>query len=352
MPLMAARGRIPDHFGANGGASVVKFVEMLEAPRRCIRIGLVNNMPDSALKDTESQFFRLLGAAAGDLPVHISLYSLAEIPREEAGRKHIESFYRGIDALRESGADAIIVTGTEPRQSDLRQEPYWKSLAALFDWAETNTSSVILSCLAAHASALHSDGIERHTLAEKRCGVFMQSVVRPHALTDQISGAFGFPHSRWNELREEELSAAGYAVLTKSPEAGADLFVKKKRRSLFVHFQGHPEYGARTLLKEYRRDVARFLRGERERYPSMPKGYFDAESTKLAVGFEARSRGERNPELLSQFPSDELARGLRHHWRPRALQIYGNWLRYVAARETQEPRLAAVAAGSHRSLSH
>ena len=46
-----------------------------------------------------------------------------------------------------------------------------------------------------------------------------------------------------------------------------DLFVKKKEKSLFVHFQGHPEYGAQTLLKEYRRDIKRFLRGERETYP-------------------------------------------------------------------------------------
>ena len=46
-----------------------------------------------------------------------------------------------------------------------------------------------------------------------------------------------------------------------------DSFVKKKKRSLFVHFQGHPEYGAQTLLKEYRRDIKRFLRAERETIP-------------------------------------------------------------------------------------
>ena len=34
----------------------------------CIRIALVNNMPDAALEDTEFQFFELLNAAAGDIP--------------------------------------------------------------------------------------------------------------------------------------------------------------------------------------------------------------------------------------------------------------------------------------------
>ena len=70
------------------------------------------------------------------------------------------------------------------------------------------------------------------------------------------------------------LAACGYIVLTQSAEGGVDTFVKKKKRSLFVHFQGHPEYGAQTLLKEYRRDIKRFLRGERETYPSDAKGLF------------------------------------------------------------------------------
>ena len=34
-------------------------------------------------------------------------------------------------------------------------------------------------------------------------------------------------------------------VLTQSAEGGVDSFVKKKKQSLFVHFQGHPEYAPR-----------------------------------------------------------------------------------------------------------
>ena len=74
------------------------------------------------------------------------------------------------------------------------------------------------------------------------------------------------PHSRWNEVRADALNSCGYEILVQSAQAGVDLFVKKKKDSLFVHFQGHPEYGTRTLLKEYRRDIKRFLRGEREKH--------------------------------------------------------------------------------------
>jgi homoserine O-succinyltransferase len=51
------------------------------------------------------------------------------------------------------------------------------------------------------------------------------------------------PHSRWNEIPEEALLACGYRVLTRSEDAGVDAFVKQ-RNSLFVFFQGHPEYDA------------------------------------------------------------------------------------------------------------
>ena len=71
------------------------------------------------------------------------------------------------------------------------------------------------------------------------------------------------PHSRYNELPEEALISRGYRVLSRSSQTGADLFVGN-RDSLDVFFQGHPEYEPDTLLREYRRDVGRFLvRGDR-----------------------------------------------------------------------------------------
>lgn len=350
MPLMTDRNGFPDHLGTGENVPTIKTFDSCELPPQCIQIGLVNNMPDSALHDTELQFFKLLAAAAGDLPVLVSLFALPEVPRSERGKQHIETFYRHIDELWDSQVDAVIVTGTEPRQPDLRQEPYWNRLTTLFDWAETNTKSAVLSCLAAHAGVLYSDGIERHPLAEKKCGVFEQTVESPHALMQGINGTVRFPHSRWNEVREEELAPHGYSILTKSPEAGVDLFIKKKRQSLFVHFQGHPEYGAQTLLREYRRDVGRFLRKERDRYPSLPRNYFDSGSLELIADFQARAEANRDGQLLSAFPDDELCRLLSHSWLPFALDIYGNWLHYLAADKVAAPRLAAFAAPVSRVL--
>ena len=299
-----------------------------------LNIALVNNMPDSALEDTESQFADLLGAAAGDIPVHLKFFSLPGITRSARVQERLRNYYFGIEDLWNCRFDGVIVTGTEPRQADLRQEPYWSALVDLFDWAEHNTASAVLSCLAAHASALYSDGIERHALDDKRFGAFNERRASDHPLLRDTSDIMPFPHSRWNEVREDALVSAGYAVLTKSAEAGVNLFVKKQRKSLFVHFQGHPEYDAETLLKEYRRDVGRFLRQERATYPSMPREYFDAASSELLMKFQENALSNPRKELLADFPENAVARALQRPWHAPAVCIYRNWLRYVASKKT------------------
>jgi homoserine O-succinyltransferase len=73
-----------------------------------------------------------------------------------------------------------------------------------------------------------------------------------------------------------DLIRSGYEVLIQAG-GDADCFVKKEQ-SLFLFFQSHPEYQLDTLLLEYRRDVARFLRGESTAYPNVPQGYFDEQT--------------------------------------------------------------------------
>ena len=80
-----------------------------------------------------------------------------------------------------------------------------------------------------------------------------------------------------------------------------DMFLRS-RDSLFLFFQGHPEYEAGTLLREYRRDIGRFLRGERETYPSMPQGYFSKQAVEALDAFGTRAVADRREELWLSFP--------------------------------------------------
>ena len=301
----------------------------------CLDIGLINNMPDAALDATERQFRALLGAAADDVAMHLTLYSLPEVPRTDFGRRQV-SRYSSIDDLWVRHHDGLIVTGTEPRAADLKDEPYWESLTRVLEWAECHTYSTILSCLAAHAGILHFDGIERRPLGDKRFGVFECVAVSDHPLTAEAPARLRMPHSRLNEIPEEALRRCGYRVLTRSDDAGVDAFVKKRNGSLFVFFQGHPEYEASTLLLEYRRDIGRFLRGERETYPSMPQGYFDDEMVEALTALRQRLMADRREELLAEFPIAAAVSKVTNTWHSTAQQLYRNWLLYLAGERKQK----------------
>ena len=312
---------------------------LLESKPACLDIGLINNMPDAALDATVRQFRGLLGAAADDMVVRLTLYSLPEVPRTDFGRQQV-SGYSDISELWDSHLDGLIVTGAEPRAADLEDEPYWESLTRVPEWAERHTHSTILSCLAAHAGILHIDGIVRRPLGDKRFGVFECERVSDHPLTAAAPGRLKMPQSRWNEIPEEALLACGYRVLTRSDDAGVDSFVKQ-RKSLFVFFQGHPEYEAVTLLLEYRRDIGRFLRRERDTYPPMPHGYFDEETVAALTGLQERALVDRREELLAEFPTAMAAGKVTNTWRSTAESLYRNWLRFILAEKTKTPKLRA-----------
>jgi homoserine O-succinyltransferase/O-acetyltransferase len=348
MPIAIDGGRIPNRLTRENRARSIRSASRQETQAERIRIALINNMPDSALEDTEVQFVDLLESAAGDLPVSLKLFSLPKVPRGEAGQEHLNDFYFGINELLNSRFDGMIMTGTEPRQPDLRDEPYWHALGEVLDWAEHNTTSTVLSCLAAHAGVLYSDGIPRCRLADKQFGVFEYGKVSEHGLTDGCGETMQIPHSRWNEVRADALASCDYKILTQSVDAGVDLFVKKKKGSLFVHFQGHPEYGVRTLLKEYRRDIKRFLRKERDTYPTMPHGYFDAIAAKLLVEFREKAESDRREETMAGFPDAAMVDTMQHTWHKSGVSIYRNWLQNLIsskARVSAHPKMKRVVGG-------
>ena len=56
-----------------------------------LNIGLVNNMPDPALKATERQFKKLLQAAAGPRRIRFHCFSLPSVKRSPEAKWHVEN---------------------------------------------------------------------------------------------------------------------------------------------------------------------------------------------------------------------------------------------------------------------
>jgi homoserine O-succinyltransferase/O-acetyltransferase len=292
-----------------------------------LTIGLVNNMPDSALEATERQFMRLLKAAAGNSRIHFHCFSLPSVHRSQTAKWRIDRQYTDIADLGRLQIDGLIVTGAEPIAATLPEERFWRDLTDIIDWAEANTRSTIWSCLAAHAAVLHLDGIERQRLAAKCFGIYDCAKATDSWLTQDVPSPLKISHSRLNELRASDLTARGYQLLTASPEAGVDIFAKQLR-SQFIFFQGHPEYDTLSLQREFLRDITRFLAGERDTYPAFPAGYFDIATEHKLASFEKRARIERKLPLSIELPHltlrQDIAAGAA------AAAIFRNWLGYLS----------------------
>ncbi len=100
-------------------------------------------------------------------------------------------------------------------------------------------------------------------------------------------------------------------------------------------FQGHPEYDELALLKEYRRDVGRYLRTERDTWPAPPQGYFAKADVDLLAKYRVRAEKARDPALLTSFPMAQLAAGIRAPWRAAGATIYSNWLTHLNAQRSR-----------------
>ncbi|HEY2592235.1 MAG TPA: homoserine O-succinyltransferase [Steroidobacteraceae bacterium] len=305
-------------------------------------VGLVNNMPDGALRATERQFTELLelaSARCAERPT-VRWFAIPEVPRGPVGLAHVHQHYEDVNRLLTDRVDGLIVTGAEPRAASLEDEPYWPTLVKLIDWAAANTLSSLWSCLAAHAAVYHLNGIVRRQLPEKLSGVFPCEQAGADPLLAGLPPRWGVPHSRLNDLPEDALATAGYRVLSRLADGGVDMF-SKRQPSLFVFMQGHPEYECGTLLREYQRDIARYLHGERSSYPSMPRNYFDETMIAKFEDLQERVLERRDPTLISALqPNDARAEPPRS-WHEPAVQLYANWLSYIRSR-----RLEAMAGRS------
>ena len=103
-------------------------------------------------------------------------------------------------------------------------------------------------------------------------------------------------------------------------------------------------------MREYRRDVARFLTGERAQYPAMPLGYFNDEATALAEAFRARALADRRGELIAEFPENRArSRASTTRGVAAALGIYEKWIAYLSARKAERRAVALPAVRLRRT---
>jgi homoserine O-succinyltransferase len=326
MPVTLVNSQIPNL--REPGVLRVQKSAKGTVPAKRIVVGLLNNMSAGAMDGTERQFIALLESASEGLSIEFKRFAMPEILNGDSGSLYRDRGYESSESLPSAHVDGLIVTGREPTTPDLRNEPYWNSFVQALEWAKSGTVSTIWSCLAAHAAVLHLDGIQRIRSERKHSGIYPCTRVSDHVIATGVPLQFRCPHSRWNGLREADVMRAGYEVITTTEGGEVDCFLRQ-RKSLFVFFQGHPEYHPETLLMEYRRDVVRFLKGESAVYPGVPRGYFDRAATAELTGIELQASERRHEETLAQVGSVLSSAEKQNGWHAATSLLYRNWLEYI-----------------------
>lgn len=301
-----------------------------------VHVGLLNNMPDAALRATELQFARLLKDASGNLDVRLRLFSLGSLPRSAETRTRMAGFYDDATFLEAANIDALIVTGVSPVTGDLRTAPYWSELAQLIDWAETGTISTLFSGPAAHAAVLHLDGIAPRRLPAKLAGIYACARAEDDPLFFNSAPSVPVPHARRYDIADSDLTAMGYRVLSRLENGQVDIFTREPAgRSRFVFLQGHPEYDPGTLGRSYLNDMDYFLAGETSERPAVPEHYFDRAT-------EGRLAEIKDDAGLTPYQQVVLNALPRQVWHPHTVRLVGNWLMLVAAAKARRTASKAV----------
>jgi len=294
---------------------------------REMHIGLLNMMPDAALEATERQFFRLVGASNQIAQFHIHPFTITGMERSPAAKEHIQRYYESFETIQRDGLDALIISGANVTHAHLQEEAFWQPLTDVFFWAKQNVTSILCSCLATHALIQCCHGITRTRLPAKRWGVYPHRLIdRGHPLVAEMNTRFDVPHSRFNEIFQQDMESKGLRILAASETAGVHLAVSSDGFRV-VFFQGHPEYDDLSLLKEYKREVMRFYQGEIKHYPPYPENYFDTQVKQILNDYKQQLKAAKiSRAVLPEFPEALILPHLDNTWRDTAKAVFNNWL--------------------------
>ena len=270
---------------------VMKETRAVHQDIRPLQILILNLMPVKIT--TETQILRLLSNTP--LQVEITLIYTRMHLSKNTPKEHLDSFYKTFDDISAHKYDGLIITGAPIEHLEFEEVDYWEEMVRIMNWAETHVTSTLYICWASQAGLYHHYGIPKYMRDEKMFGVFKHRIYsRTNLLTRGFDDVFLAPHSRYTEVRKEDIEKVDdLEILADSEEAGIYIVASKDLRRIFV--TGHSEYDPLTLKSEYDRDIAKGLDIK------VPKNYFHNDDP-------------------GQMPVVK--------WRSHASLLFSNWLNY------------------------
>ncbi|MEO0936750.1 MAG: homoserine O-succinyltransferase [Pseudomonadota bacterium] len=262
---------------------------------RPLRIGLLNLMPKKI--QTETQFARLVGA--GPLQIELSLIRMSEHQTRNTSQDHMESFYRPFAQVQDEKFDGLIITGAPIEHLPFEEVSYWDELVEVMNWTQTHVHRTFGVCWGGMAMLHHFHAVPKHILPKKLFGAYRHANRNPASpYLRGFSDDCVIPVSRWTEVREAEVTAAGLPILLGSDITGPALIEDPAHRALYV--LNHFEYDSGTLNEEYQRDLS--------------GNQVDGAEIDMPVDY---------------FPGNDPSQTPPNRWRSHAHLLYGNWINEI-----------------------
>ena len=264
---------------------------------RPLQIVVLNLMP---LKiTTETDLVRLLSNTP--LQIEIHFMRLKSHTPKNTPVEHMQMFYKSFKELSLQKWDGMIVTGAPIELLPFEGVEYWEEIKSIFNWARTHVTSTLYICWAAQAGLYHFYNIPKHTLSEKKFGIFRQYPLIPDLpIFRGFDDSFMMPHSRHTEVRRSDIEKEpALQVIAESAESGVSMIMARGGREFFI--TGHLEYAPDTLDKEYKRDF-----GKRQDVA----------------------------KPLHYYRDDDPTKGPVVSWRSHANLFFCNWINYYVYQET------------------
>ena len=273
------------------GVSVMSEDQAARQDIRPLRIGLLNLMPKKI--STETQFARLIGATP--LQIELTLIRMTEHQTKNTAAEHMEAFYRPFSEVRGEKFDGLIITGAPIEHLAFEDVTYWDELSQVMDWTQTNVQSTFGVCWGGMALAYHFHGLPKYLLPAKAFGCFRhQNLVPSSPYLRGFSDDCVLPVSRWTEMRQTDIDAAGLTTLLTSDQSGPCMVDDPDHRAIYLI--NHLEYDSGTLKEEYDRDIAN--------------------GTPINVP-------------ANYYPKDDPSQQPQNRWRSHAHLLYGNWINQI-----------------------
>lgn len=332
MPIITPSSRVLPSYTklAAEGFAILTHERATTQDIRELHIGFLNMMPDAAFTATERQFLRLIASSNQIAQFIFHPFTINVEQRGPEIQQYVADYYDNFEQLKLEGLDALVITGANVANKNIQDEDFWEPLKEIVDWAYDNVTSIFCSCLASHALLKIKYDIDRQPLPEKCWGLFNHTVSDPtHPLVHGMNSRFDACHSRHNEVTSEAMRNAGLKVLVESEEAGAHLAVSEDGFRI-IFLQGHPEYDTVSLLKEYKREVMRYISGDRGDYPPFPANYLSLQSQAILEEYRLRlvSAMQNNTEH-PEFPELHVRPLVHNSWQDTANAFTNRWLGQV-----------------------